>query len=380
MLKKLLFIFFIPSILYSQAFYYVNCTQIEDTLVIDYELIGGKESFMYKVDVAISVDGGRTFTINPRSARGNIGYGQTRGTDKRILWEPLKDSVELSGTDFIIKIKGTLPGTSPEPEFVRVPGGTFKMGDPFDDGLSTDENYIHEIFVSDFEISRFEITNLQYSLFLKQYKSSTVLSGEFVGEKMIHPMNIGLKYFQGEWKPDEGFEYNPVIGITWYGAYEYCRFYGYRLPTEAEWEYAARQLGQDVRYANGKNEVDPGEINYYGSRFNVTTEYENGIFSGRTIPVGSLAPNSIGLFQMSGNVWEWCHDWYASNYYIIGKKTNPAGANFGRYRVVRGGSWFNSPEGVRSCERSFLAPYMYKADLGFRAVKSVISLKEREDK
>jgi formylglycine-generating enzyme len=354
-----------------QTFSSLEYEQKEDTLFVNYGIIGGHSNYLYKVDLSISSDGGRSFRIIPKSASGDIGYGQSPGNDKRIIWEPLKDSIELDGDNFIITIRGIMPGNSPEPEFISIPGGEFMMGDPFEDGLSTDENFQHMVKIDPFYLSKYEITNYQYALFLKKYGSSLVLSGEYAGEVMIYPVKCGLKFYQGAWIPDEGYEYNPVIGVTWFGAYEFCRFYGYRLPTEAEWEYAARELGANVRYGNGRNEIDPSIMNYSGSRFSIVTDYDGKEYQGRTIPVGGTPPNNLNIYQMSGNVWEWCQDWYASNFYIKSKSNRPAGVNFGRYKVIRGGSWFNSPEGVRTCERSFIAPHRYMLDIGFRPARSI---------
>jgi len=128
----------------------------------------------------------------------------------------------------------------------------------------------------------------------------------------------------------------------------------YRLPTEAEWEYACRAGAKTIFYWG--NDFD-GSYAWY---------YENsGI---QTQPVGEKRPNALGLYDMSGNVWEWCQDWYGEYYYGSSPLRDPQGPSSGAYRVVRGGSWLNPPEGLRSSRRSYCYPdpdVYYGPDVGF---------------
>lgn len=366
----LLIIFYIPNLTLSQSFENLLIRQGEDSLIIDYDIYGGREYDLYKIDLSLSSDGGKTFAILPNTATGDVGYGVSRGRNKRIFWEPLKESKELIGENFIVKLNGTLLGTSNEVEMVEVKGGTFEMGDSFGEGY-TDETYLHTVSIDDFQISKYEVTNHQYAVFLKKYQSDKVKSGEFQGEVMIYENEKGLKYVQNEWQPVAGYEYHPVVGVTWYGANEFCQYYEMRLPTEAEWEYAAREMGKIIRFGNGENVADPKKINFNGNLLADTSYSYSGENRSSTISVGGMSPNNLGLFQMSGNVWEWCQDWYASNYYHKSKEHNPTGPWMGKYKSIRGGSWFNSAKGVRIYERSFLSPHRYASDLGFRTTKSI---------
>ena len=151
-----------------------------------------------------------------------------------------------------------------------------------------------------------------------------------------------------------------------------CKFFGYRLPSEAEWEYAAKELGTKVRFGNGKNYASAAQINFNTNSDKSFIYADKGESRNRTVTIGAFPPNKLGIFQMSGNVWEWCQDWYQGNYYFKSKKDNPAGPLFGNYKVIRGGAFSSSARGVRNSARSFLAPYSNKTDVGFRVVKPAL--------
>ncbi|MCK6695446.1 MAG: formylglycine-generating enzyme family protein, partial [Thermoanaerobaculia bacterium] len=274
----------------------------------------------------------------------------------------------------------------PKPAMVFVAGGTFRMGDTFGEGGSG-EQPVHDVTLGDFYISPTEVTFDEYDLFCQA---------------------------TGRSKPgDQGWGRGrrPVINVDWYDAIEYCNWLsrqhrytpaytvdksrkdpnntntyddkkwtvalvpgadGYRLPTEAEWEYAARGRGQKVRFGNGKNIADPGEINFDGS-----AEYKQGysvagVYRGKTVSAGSLgSPNALGLHDMSGNVWEWCWDWYDGKQYEkdANGAYNPTGAGSGQYRVVRGGSWGYNPGGCRAADRSGWYPLGRGLNFGFRVAR-----------
>lgn len=128
----------------------------------------------------------------------------------------------------------------------------------------------------------------------------------------------------------------------------------YRLPTEAEWEYAARSGGRSEKYAGGSN-VDA--VGWY-----------NGNSDGKTHPVGQKQANGLGLYDMTGNVWEWCEDWYDKNYYKNSSSYNPKGPSSGTYRVLRGGSWFDDTSLLRSTFRGRIDPGRRNGNNGFRLV------------
>jgi formylglycine-generating enzyme len=200
----------------------------------------------------------------------------------------------------------------------------------------------------------------------------------------------------GREKPnDEGWGRGdrPVINVSWYDAVAYCNWLseqdgftevytikgktvtvdwnadGYRLPTEAEWEYAAREGGRKVRFGNGKDIADPEEINFNAHK-NYQKSYSiDGKYRKQTVPVGSLnSPNALGLHDMSGNVYEWCWDWYGA--YPSTPETDPKGPDSGSYRVPRGGSWYSYPQNVRVAYRNDYAPGFRGNDIGFRLARN----------
>lgn len=361
----------LPFYLYPQtSFQNIVVNQSEDTVKIIYDLWSGSDMESYLIELDVSTDGGNNFRIIPKLASGDIGYGIKRGYTKIIWWEPLKEGIELVGDKFIFRLKLSVPGSSQEVEFVKVVGGSFSIGDSFDLG-DFDEKRSNQVSLDDYEISKYEITNMQFSLFLKSYGSSEVKSGEYEGEQLIYESDRGLKFVQGSWKPVSGYENFPVVGVTWFGANEFSKTRKCRLPTEAEWEYAAREQGQKIIYGNGSNVANPRQINFTPIENLDSTEILE-LNNNPNTPqsVGAYPPNVLGLFQMSGNVWEWCLDWYAFNYDTT-KHINPTGPWLGKYKTIKGGAYSCNSTAVRISERSFIAPHQYSSDIGFRVARSI---------
>lgn len=205
---------------------------------------------------------------------------------------------------------------------VKVKGGTFMMGcnKERDGSCVEDANPVHEVTLSDYYIGQTEVTNAQYLEFLNKYESDTVKAGEYKGQKMVHGTYHGLEKEKGKWKVYDSntkYENYPVVGVTWYGANEFCKYYGGSLPSEAQWEYAARggTKSNNSRHAGGDNFNDVGftDLN----------------------PVASKKPNELILYDMSGNALEWCQDWYDYNYYEKSIILNPLNLNVFLYRSVR---------------------------------------------
>jgi formylglycine-generating enzyme required for sulfatase activity len=158
---------------------------------------------------------------------------------------------------------------------------------------------------------------------------------------------------------------NPVDSVSWDDAQEFIaklnKMLGtntYRLPTEAEWEYAATSGGKGETYAGTSDESSLDEYAWYAKN------------SGeKTRPVGGKKPNGLGLFDMSGNVWEWVADWYDENYYKQSPADNPKGPSIGECRVLRGGSWYNDPDGLHTTARYCAIPGIWSDNYGFRCAQ-----------
>ncbi|MBL7804719.1 MAG: SUMF1/EgtB/PvdO family nonheme iron enzyme [Saprospiraceae bacterium] len=261
----------------------------------------------------------------------------------------------------------------PLPTMLTVAGGTLPLGctDEQSKDCYSDEKPPHPVTLSGFALSATEVTNEQYAAFLNDYGSTTVKNGPYQGMTMIeeHDWGIRIPIQKGPFRyaPQSGYEKHPVVNVSWYGATEYCRWLSertgqnYRLPTEAEWEYAAR----------GGQKADPKRMFLYAGSDNLDeVAWYGGNSGGQTHPVGQKKPNILGLYDMSGNVWEWCSDWYGKDYYKTISKgaKNPTGPDSGDNRVNRGGGWNNDPQGCRAAIRLAYGPTSLGSDIGFRLV------------
>jgi formylglycine-generating enzyme required for sulfatase activity len=160
------------------------------------------------------------------------------------------------------------------------------------------------------------------------------------------------------WIAQPGYENYPVVCVTWFGANTFCQFYKYNLPTEAQWECAARG-GSDQLFFFGKSEYQLGNYAWY----NKNSGY-------KTHRVGLKKPNQYGLYDIYGNAWEWCADWYDERYYRSSPKVNPGGPDKGIYCVIRGGAWSSAAFVARSGTRSQDYPNSLGNSCGFRVVQN----------
>ncbi|MBN1292002.1 MAG: formylglycine-generating enzyme family protein [Candidatus Latescibacteria bacterium] len=294
-----------------------------------------------------------------------LGYGIADYSTNLVAWETViaSDYQESNGG-------GGEPHEYKNITFVTIPGGTFKMGnienDP--DGYS-DEKPVHSVTLSGFDMSTTEVTNAQYAVYLNEALASgditatissvTGKTGDYSGREYLDLDDSAceISYSNSRFSIDYGKEDRPVIEVTWYGSKAFALYYGLDLPTESEWEYACRG-GKQHKYG-----TDDGTIN--SSKANYNRNVDN------TTDVGSYPANPYGLYDMSGNVWEWCHDWYGS--YSSASATNPTGAHTGSYRVDRGGSWCDSARYCRSAFRSYNNPCGRVSVIGFRVVSRGVS-------
>lgn len=245
------------------------------------------------------------------------------------------------------EIKNTQPLLT---DMVVVSGGTFYRGST--DG-NRDEMPKHCVTLSSFAIDIHPVTNEQFVRFLE------VMGGEKDSnhQDIIRMRDSRIKRSGGRLSIESGYSKHPVVGVTWYGAVAYAKWVGKRLPTEAEWEVAARGGFENLLYPTG-DDIEKTQANF---------------FSSETIAVMSYAPNGYGLYDMPGNVYEWCHDWYGYNYYEVSvqEPDNPTGPLQGVYRVLRGGCWKSLKEDLRCSRRHRNNPGTVNGTYGFRCAADV---------
>jgi formylglycine-generating enzyme len=311
-------------------------------------------------------------------------------------------------------------------DMMAIPGGTFQMGDLFGDhpvGIwsTIKEIPVHTVTLPPFYMSKYEITNAQFCVFLNAARPHVVdgtVYGHFdEGNEYpyfdtwgassnsfiyftVDPLGRCLFYVRRKGRSD--MSNDPVAEVSWYGAAAYCNWRsqqegkrpcynlftwvcnfeqnGYRLPTEAEWEYAARGGIPDGRFPWGYT-ISHAQANYHSMGINGPPVYydvnpaegyhpiwsQDGI-EPYTAPVGSFPPNGYGLYDMAGNVDEWCNDWFSKDYYEVSPNTNPKGPATGIGRVLRSGYWGVSAEGCRVASRGDGYAYMSYVYSGFRLV------------
>ena len=259
-------------------------------------------------------------------------------------------------------------------EMVFIKGGKFLMGS---NGEMPDEAPVHEVTVKSFWIDRHEVTVTEFAKFVKATGYQT--EAERFGWSGVFDAQAGewKKVDNATWQHPDGPESSaspdePVTQISWNDAAAYAKWAGKRLPTEAEWEYAARGGLAGNRYAWG-NELRPNGrpvANWWQGVFPERNTGEDG-YIGRA-PVGKFPPNGYGLYDVGGNVWEWCADWYDEGYYAESPKNDPRGPETGTERVMRGGSWMcseNYCSNYRVAGRSHATPDTGLNNVGFRCAR-----------
>jgi formylglycine-generating enzyme required for sulfatase activity len=208
---------------------------------------------------------------------------------------------------------------------MRIPAGSFSMGSP--DG-EPNERPVHTVQVDSFYLDRYLITNADYAHFLNLFGNQKEGGEKWLdNEGPVASFLCNIQKKNGVYIPKRGYENHPVVKVSWYGARAYARWLGKRLPTEAEWERAARGNLEGKKYVYGDT-IGIDQANVGG--FHATT------------PVGSYPPNGFGLYDMVANVWQWCSDWYDPEYYSRSPDRNPQGPQSGSEKVLRGGSWFHT--------------------------------------
>lgn len=382
--------------------------------------------------VVASSDGGATWRVPIVTVWGHIGAGVSPGLNKQVVWDAGGDMAGVVG-DFKARVYAD-DGNSAD-GLDLIPGGEFQMGDPFGDYTSSPnpERPVHWVFVDAFMMGRHEVTNQQYVEFLNNVFSAGLI--EVKADNIVykngttyaycdtydstHNSRIGFTGSRFMIVPSDKANH-PVTNVSWYGAAAYCNWrseqlgkelcynatnftpdlskHGCRMPTEAEWEMAARGGVAGKRFPWG-NTITHSQANYNSS---TSYAYDVGPTRGYhplwgvgdypyTSPVGffdgtmkykadyqwpgsatsyqtASGANNYGLYDMAGNVWEWCNDWYLDTYYSSSPYYNPPGAASGPSRVIRGGCWSLNALGCRVAYRSYTNPSNRTYYVGFRLV------------
>ena len=257
--------------------------------------------------------------------------------------------------------------------YVWVPPGTFQMGCSFDDSAChnmepfSNENPLHSVTISKgFWMGQTEVTVSAY----RKYAEAT---GNKSINELIHatPERFRVEGFP---KSDD----HPLAFVAWEDAVQYCEWAGGRLPTEAEWEYAARAGSKTARYSNLEDIAwyadNSGQLRLNSSELE-DRQFRNQLLKDNrndTHHVGEKAPNNFGLYDMLGNVSEYCNDWYDGNYYEISVEIDPVGPSNGEFRVIRGGEFRSRPLAVRVSWRSYMLVNHRFESIGFRCVLDTI--------
>lgn len=319
--------------------------QKDNRAFAEYDLIGKPGEKETDIKVSLEV-GGEKYDSNKLSLSGDFGKGVRIGRGKIIYWDLLKDMPtgfegeifwDLESLTRIGDPESLPPAAQPgrnyiEPitstEFVLVPKGCFEMGDISSD-TEPDERPVHEVCLESFHIGKYEITQSQWQTI----------------------MGTNPSYFRQCGKSC------PVENISWSDAGRFIKKLNsktgktFRLPTEAEWEYAAKSGGRHKRYSGTED-----SINTFG--------WHEEISSGAPHPVGQKMPNLFGIHDMSGNVAEWVQDWKGE--YTAGPAKGPTGPGNGKYKVFRGGSWLDDSSNLRTTYRSELDPKARTNSIGLR--------------
>ncbi len=256
-------------------------------------------------------------------------------------------------------------------EAAFIPGGTFIMGSPETEPDRETSEVQHQVTISSFRMSKYEINNQKFAAFLnaKGIGSNGIdTSGAYPTQPLIiGNSSTGVFWFAGQWRAAAGKENFPVVNVTWFGAAEFAAYAGGRLPTESEWEYACR-AGTTTPFHTGLC-LDYTQANYNWNFPYTGCTNSNTNWPSRALAVNSYSPNAYGLYNMHGNVWEWCSDYWGS--YPTTPQVDPTGPATGVFRVFKSGSWANQGQFARSGIHRGIPPLQDATDTGFRIAFSL---------
>lgn len=314
--------------LFAQQIQNVTAAQQGKNIVVSYDLTASSGQF--DVVLYCSTDGGSNFGNPLNSVTGDVGSGIASGNNKQITWNVLSDLEKLTGSHIVFEVCARSTNDLGI-EMVFVKGGTFIMGS--NDGEDY-EKPTHQVTLSDFYIGKYEVTQKQWRDIMGSNPSN-----------FKNCDNCPIEMIS--WNDVQGFikKLNQKTGKN------------YRLPTEAEWEFAAH---------GGTSASSAVTNKYAGSKSINEVAWYKGNSSSKTHPIGQKKANELGIYDMTGNVWEWCNDWGGN--YSSGSQTNPQGASSGTNRMMRGGSWYYNATNCRVTNRGMNNPEARLSNCGFRLV------------
>ncbi len=290
-------------------------------------------------------------------------------------------SILISLALISISAADSLPVNMSE-NMVLVKGGCFNMGDVFSD-VPSNEKPVHEVCVDDFYMGKYEVTVGEFTEFAKATEYRTEAEWQDGCHVWAGKGEIKEKQFDWQNTNFQQTDNDPVVCISWNDTYEYFQWLNkktgrnFRLPTEAEWEYAARSGGQEYKFSwgNGAPTENIADDTAFKELLGKTGDlgYNDGY--ALTSPVGSFKPNELGLYDMSGNVSEWIADWFDEEYYSKSTKNNPKGPDQGGCRVIRGVTWNPLVKLAKTTTRFCSIPGGRGTWMGFRLAHSVESSK-----
>ena len=339
------------------------------------------------VAVTVSTNGGNSYDLPATHFTGDAGFGVTAGTNKWIVWDAVRDWPDRFSTNVFLH----LTVSDVPPGMALIPAGPFVMGDTFGEGWS-DDLPLHTNQISAFYMDKFEVTKALWdSVYSWAITNGYSFEYEAQGKATNHPAQSMTWYDAVKWCNARSQKagrtpayYTSVAQTAVYRSgqidvqNDWVKWSsGYRLPTEAEWEKAARGGASGQRFPwSGTNNITHSMANYssdasYAYDTSSTRGFHPTFAIGGypyTSPVGYFAANAngYGLYDMAGNVWEWCWDWYGS--YASGSQTDPRGPASGSLRVFRGGGWGDYAGGCRAASRNDDRPTYRYGNLGFRSV------------
>jgi formylglycine-generating enzyme len=282
-----------------------------------------------------------------------------------------------------------------QPNMIELAGGSFLMGTDDETGFPADgEGPVREVELSPFLIGKYSVTNREFARFITatQYETEAetfgwtfvfhlLLPDDFPPTRAVSGAAWWRQVEGGTWShpfgPQSGLKDlldHPVTHVSWNDAQAYCNWIGGRLPTEAEWEYAARGGLEQKRYAWGDEFAPDGTTmcNIFEGKFPIQNSAKGGYVG--TAPVDAFAANGFGLYNVAGNVWEWCSDWFSDDFHKTTSTDNPQGPPDGESRVMRGGSYLchdSYCNRYRVAARSRNTPDSSTGNLGFRVAASL---------